>query len=283
MIKQLINHHIHSTGSDGSEDPEEIIILAIKNGFNYICFADHYFRPNNDPWGKDYFSQEHINKIKNLQEKYKDKIEIGFGVEIDWMEGFSDWARKELENNSFDFILGSVHLVKNNEGKFFAVNAGEEVLKKEIGKLGEENYIKRYFKQIRSLAKSNLVDCIAHIDLIKAYNKDKILFDGDCELYRLEVLQTLDTIKENNMCMEINTSGLLYPCKEVFPSKWILEEAKKRDIPLTIGTDHHGMAHGAKIYPSLDLGLDEIVKLLKEIGYKHIVKFKNRKRISVLL
>lgn len=78
-MKQLINHHVHSTGSDGKLSPEEVIKFAISKKLNFICFTDHYpYPPDHLEWGKDFHSEKYYNQIKELIEKYKDKIEISF-------------------------------------------------------------------------------------------------------------------------------------------------------------------------------------------------------------
>ena len=39
--------------------------------------------------------------------------------------------------------------------------------------------------------------------------------------------------------MEVNMSGFNDPVKEQHPSKWIIQEASKRNIPLVLSSDSH--------------------------------------------
>ena len=66
MEKFLINHHVHTTGSDGKLSPEETIKLAIDLGLKFICFTDHYINP---PYisadTRDFHSEEYYKKGKH--------------------------------------------------------------------------------------------------------------------------------------------------------------------------------------------------------------------------
>ena len=70
--------HNHSTGSDGKLTPEELIKKAIELGWDYAYFTDHYFNPPDSGINfddKNYFNEAYAKKVKQLKEKYKDKIE----------------------------------------------------------------------------------------------------------------------------------------------------------------------------------------------------------------
>ncbi len=78
------------------------------------------------------------------------------------------------------------------------------------------------------------------------------------------------------MCIEINTSGLRKPARELYPGREILAMAKELGIPLTLGSDAH--------QPD-DVGRDFDVAypLLKEFGNGEIATFTKRKRTMVRL
>jgi len=126
------------------------------------------------------------------------------------------------------------------------------------------------------MAKSKLFDSVAHLDVIKTFNSNNKFFNENEKWYKDEINKTLKEIKKSKMAIEINTSGYTYPCKGLFPSLWIIKQAKKLNIPITIGTDCH-FAH------QIDFKLDDTIKLAKNIGYKNIVMFKKRKMIKVLI
>jgi histidinol-phosphatase (PHP family) len=272
-MKELINHHVHSTGSDGKLSPKEVVELAIEKKLDFICFTDHYPRHNKDPWSNNFFTLEYIEEIKKLKEYYKDKIEISFGVEIDWFENINDWIKDEIKKNDFDFVIGSVHILKINN-KSFGLNFEKEIFKENAEKIGFKKLVKDYYNQIRIMVESKLFDCVGHLDVIKYYNDNSKYFNQEEKWYKEEIKQTLKLIKDNKLAIEINTSGLNAPCKEQYPSFWILKEANKLNIPLTIGSDMH--------YPGqINAWLEKAIELAKQAGYKSIIKFKNRKMIEI--
>lgn len=276
-----VNFHIHSTGSDGKSSPEQVVKEAISEGLHFICFTDHYRRPGklvNLKWDTSGFhSKDYIQEIRTLQKKYQDQIDISYGAEFEWLPNDTSWIKKELANEKFDFILGSVHLIfqKDKIGSFMFRNGeGHKWLEasKEFG--GAKTLVIRYYQLMRAMIKSGLFDCLAHFDVIKIHNKDSCFFSEDESWYKQQVIKTLDILQKSKMAMEINTSGLTRDVLALYPSLWILKEAKKRNIPITIGTDAHLKE---RIAADLDFAYD----FARKAGYSEIVRFKDRKMIKI--
>lgn len=267
---------MHSTGSDGKLTPEEMIIESIEKKLSFICFTDHYFYPpefnNNPPWNH-FHNNEYFKNIQDLKEKYKDKIEISLGAEFNWLRDYTDWIKDEIGKRDYDYCLASVHMIPIKD-EYIPLNWNEDNFIESINKSGGiENLIKEYYNETRKLAQSELFDTIAHFDLIKMFNRDNKFFKEHKE-YKNIVYDALDVISNNNICIEINTSGWKYSCNEQFPSYWILKKMKRLNIPITIGTDSHDKDH-------IDTGIKEAIRLAKNAGYDNILKFKNRKRIKI--
>ena len=95
----IASTHNHSTGSDGKLTPEEVIKKALSLGWDYIYFKDHYFpHPKNHKVKKKYFfrfGNNYIQEIKKLKEEYSDKINVYFGVELDWFEEYKNWTKEQ--------------------------------------------------------------------------------------------------------------------------------------------------------------------------------------------
>ena len=283
----LINFHMHSTGSDGRLSPEQVVLESINGGISHMCFTDHYpLPPKTKDQEKKIFSRKNFHnpeygaEIKRLQEKYKDKITIGFGAEICWVPGQEEWIRQEIKRNNFDHVIGSVHLIFFNDTEYFSIDHGREGKETWLGFCerfgGIKKLVKEYYKQTRAMVKSQLFNCVGHFDLIKMYNKEQDLFKEDEGWYKEEVLKTLDVISKHKIALEINIRGLVKITQAPYPSLWILKEAKKRNIDLTIGTDCH--ADG-----EVNLNIDKALELAKEAGYTSLVRFKNQERFEVPL
>jgi histidinol-phosphatase (PHP family) len=276
----LINFHIHSTGSDGQLTPEEVVKEALAANIKFMCFTDHYPRPKEyeGKWlTKSFHSEEYKKEIKRVQEIYKSQIDISFGVEMDWFQESQDWIKKEIKRNEFDYVLGSVHKLpaKRTSYSFDFGKNGEHKFAEIIYQFGSiEEMIKIYYTQLRLMIKSGIYDCVGHFDYIKRHNIDSRFFSEDSDFYKKEVLTTLDLLAKSGMAMEINLRGLTKSPKAQYPSLWILKEARKRNIPLTIGSDAYNPGQVGDL-------LEKGYELAKQAGYSEIVRFKARKRISV--
>ena len=280
--RRLINSHVHSTGSDGKLTPEEMIKEAIESGISYLCFCDHYRRPEEFKGGrrknksiKKFNYEDYVNNIKGLSKKYKSKIEICFGTEVDWFEEFKDWIKNEIKDfgNRYDLIIGAIHYLKIGT-EYYPIDATPELWEEVADKIGIKRYIKEYYKQLRLMVRSRLFDCIGHFDIIKIYNKNSELFDENEGWYKEEILKTLDEASKTGICIEINTHGFKKLVGAQYPSKWIIKEANKREIPITISSDAHRTGEvGDK--------LEDAIKIAKKSGYDSIVKFNNHEFIEI--
>ncbi len=279
----LINFHMHSTGSDGIMEPEEVVKEAIAAGIKYMCFTDHYKDPEGflDPgWSTEgFYSREYRMEVKKLQKKYADKIDISVGVELDWLEKFKNWTKQEIDKNNFDYVLGSVHLLPLADKHYsFDFGDGKDAEFMEVvAKFGSiEKFVSTYYGQLRLLIKSRMYDTVGHFDYLKRYNTNERIFSEESGFYKKQVLETLEELAKSGMAMEINLRGLMKSLNVQYPNLWIIKEAKKRNIPLTIGTDAHTPGQVGKL-------LDKAYELAKEAGYTEIVRFKARKMIKIPL
>ena len=257
--------HNHSTGSDGKLSPEEVILKAIELRWDYVYFTDHYLLPPDFPLkgNRGYFNKEYIKDVKKLREKYKDKIKIYFGAEFNWFEDYSKWLRKEAKKD-FDYVIGSIHFLFEKNGKFRLMEQGRDYYLETLRKFGGvKGYVQEYYKQTKNLIKSEIYDSVGHFDYVKIYNKNKEFFSEDDAWYEELVLECLDLMKGSGMVLEINAGGF-GKCGASFPSEWIVKEARKRNIPITLGLDAHQEEHFD------NKACKKMINIAKKAGYKSI-------------
>jgi len=221
-----------------------------------------------------FYPDTDFERLQKLKTKYADKIAISVGVEMDWFEEHAKHIRQEINKRNYDFVLGSIHFMKaKNKPRYVGIhmkNDQTDSLLKSYG--GIENTVKEYYRQTRLMARSGLFDCIGHIDRIKLTLGH--LFNKNESWYTEEIEKTLDTIKNAGICTELNTSGLNHPPHyETYPNKNILKEMKKRNIPITIGTD----GHTSHINDGLKKGYD----LARQAGYKTVNIFQKREKREI--
>jgi histidinol-phosphatase (PHP family) len=253
------SYHTHSAVSDGKLSPRELIECAISKGFKTLAITDHYPRPPgivSSTWSKGFYTDENYAEMKSLQKEYVDRIKVLVGVEFEWFSGKEDWLFGEVNRRDYDVKIVAIHQIFA-EGKYYTINYSDEIFEEVLSVLGGD--IKRvvaiYYETLRKAVRSGWFDIVGHFDLIKARNADSKYFSGDEDWYKEEVIKTLDVIKEVGIKMEVNLQGLIRPCKEQWPSKWIIDEAKSRGIEFVVGTDAHDES-------GLDYDIDEVEKIL---------------------
>lgn len=290
MSERLIrfDYHTHSI-EHGSAKPRrviEVIEAAIDKSLSTICLTDHYPLPSGfeDPTeekdcamsSQDYpvYHQEISQAINILG----GRINIRRGVEVDWLPEYVSWTRQEIDRWPFDYVMGSVHFIgkisdRLEERNFLLDYKEEEFLRGVEFFGGVESLVRSYYREICALTRSGIFDGVGHIDLVKKYN-DGTLFSGYEPWYQEAATDALNSIAQAGMSIEINTSGLDKKCHEVYPSLWILREARYRNIPVTMSSD----GHTPEI---IGRNLSYAVELAKEAGYNQIVEYENRQRVIV--
>jgi histidinol-phosphatase (PHP family) len=126
----------------------------------------------------------------------------------------------------------------------------------------------QYFATLKNAAASGLFDIVGHCDVVKVFG-----YRPDRE-YDDILRDAMKAIKENDLVVEINTSGLRKPVREIYPSEEILEIIREMRIPLTLGSDSH---RPEDVGRDFDLALE----LVRKFGDGKITIFDKRKRQEV--
>ena len=200
-------------------------------------------------------------QLLDLKEKYKDKIQVRYGIEVDYFPGHEDELRELIESIPVDYVIGSVH---------FIGNWNFDVDQSLYGKWSNDKLYEKYFALIQKAAQSELFDTIGHIDIIKKFgvypetNQDKLFED------------TIKIIKEHNMVVELNTGGMDRPCAEFTPGSRLLEMCHQHQVPVTLASDAHRVEQIARHY-------ERAIALLSRVGYTEIIGFNKRIRRNIRL
>lgn len=254
MLVDLHNHTPLCNHAEGSVD--QYIQAAIGKKIKYFGFSDH--APMDfDPGYRMRFDQMDMyeTEVKNAKEKYKDEIEILLGYEVDYLQGHMD---ERVLSADVDYLIGSVHFL--NKWGFDNPEFVGRYETQDIDLIWQQ-----YFDTVKQMAEFGRFDIVGHLDLIKVF---KFMPKKDIRLIAADALKA---IKQADMVLEINMSGLRKPIAEPYPSKELIQQAYELDIPITFASDAHK--------PS-QVGMfdKEIVKLAKDTGYTKAAVFKNRDR-----
>lgn len=262
------NHHTHSNFSDGALAPEEYVTEAIRLKYITLGFSSHAPVTFTNKYAlKEERRQEYQQTIRNLQQKYADRIGIYLGLEIDYIPGVTrdfDFLRKDM---GLDFAIGAIHFVKNENGdqeKWFIDGAGSETYDKGLKELFDNDIrkgVQAYYHTVISMVTTQKPDIIAHLDKIKMHNGGRF-FREDEPWYVALVDEALDVIAGSGCIVEINSRGVYKKrCPDPFPSLTILKKLKQLKVPITLSSDAHTPEE-------LNPGMDIVIASALEAGYK---------------
>ncbi len=254
MIVDLHNHTKLCNHAEG--EISQYIEKAVECGIKYFGFSEH--APMNfDEKYRISFEQmrEYELSVLAAKERYEDKIEILLGYEVDYLRGYMD---ERVLKADVDYLIGSVHFIEEwgfDNPEF-------------IGNYKDQNIDEiwqKYFDAIEEMAKSRLFDIVAHLDLIKIFK-----YMPKKEINDI-AKNALLTIKEADMCVEINVAGFRKPIGEAYPSVSLLQEIKKLDIPITFASDAHKPEQ-------VGLYSKETTEMAKQLGFSQCAIYRGRKR-----
>ena len=279
----LFNLHTHTRFSDGSDEPLKYVEEAIKQGFHTLGFTDHApvpfantFAICEDELGA-YF--EAITKLKSTKYEVRStmtsssiqhpasSISLLSGLEVDYIPKITKSFSYYRENFPVDYLIGSVHLVKNEgTNKLWFIDGPEISIYdqglNDVFKGDAKAGVTAYYRQIMEMIQNEKPDIVGHLDKIKMYNRGRYFSESD-GWYLSLVEDALEMIRDAGCIVEVNTRGIYKKRSETtFPGPDILKKIKNLNIPITITSDAHKPAEISNYFAEARI-------MLKEIGFKN--------------
>ncbi len=246
-------------------EPEEYVRQAIAVGLKEIGFSDHApLVSHADPKITMSFRQLPLyhKMIENVKTNNDPLLKIKIGLEADFIPGFEDKTKVMLESYDYDYVIGSVHFI--NRWGFDNPQERQAWDEKDINAVYRD-----YFDLLRKSARTKLFNIMGHVDLVKKFGHRPTKDITE------DVQETARVFKESGVAVEINTSGLRKPVKEIYPAAWMLKIYRKAGVPLTFGSDAHDPRDVGKDF-------DKAIALAKEAGYKEYLSFWKRQVDEIL-
>lgn len=259
--------HIHSEFSSDSDSPiESMIESAIQKGLHYICFTDHQdfaYQPNKDTPHLTFQldGDKYFETMLQYKEQYKNKIEIGIGIEFGLNVSYEREIITMATKYPFDFIIGSSHDAH-----------GLDPYNKSYFKMFDEKEgLRIYFESIVENSKIfHIFQSYGHLDYAARYLPSGYDFYKPEEYFDI-LDKAMKQLIENGKGIECNTSGLKYGLGSPHPNIKLLKRYFELGGEiLTIGSDAHKPEHLAYEFTT-------IAELLKSIGFRYYTIFRKQK------
>ncbi len=248
------NFHAHTHRCHHARGTEEEYVLrAIEGGIRVMGFSEHF--PFKFPDGHQSSYRllveevtDYCHEIHRLKEKYRDKIELHIGFEMEYYPEHLEAMLKSARNYGAEYlILGPHFLSPEHEyprGVSSYGNATESIAE-----------LHDYASLLTEALHKNVFTYIAHPDIF--------YFTGDKEAYRQEMSRICAAARECNTPLEINFLGIRE--QRFYPRNEFWEIAGIEQCPVTFGFD----AHSAN--SACDLGSLETAKeLIKKYHLRYI-------------
>jgi len=127
-----------------------------------------------------------------------------------------------------------------------------------------------YFRRIRELVATGLVDCLAHLDLIKIHGHRP-----SADIASL-IDETLEFIRARDLAIELSTAGWRKPVNELYPSDPIIELAIEKGIRFTTASDAHS-------HVQLGENFARLARKMAEVKVRQVCIFQKHKRAELTL
>jgi histidinol-phosphatase (PHP family) len=268
----LTDYHLHLRTDERENTAERFFTsanaeryreVATERGIAELGVAEHIYRftAAMDIWQHPFWRQYARDDLDDYCGFVREETDLRLGIEMDFIPGREDRIATILEARDWDFVVGSVHFLRDHslDTEDYSVwGAGESA----------EKIWRRYFETVAESARSGLYDVIAHPDLVKVWGRSAPRPDGDLRRYYEPAVEAFADV---GVAVELSTAGWRKPVAEQYPAVPFLEMLVDAGCPLALSSDAHE--------PDLvGFEYERAVELLGSIGVEEIAVLERRER-----
>jgi len=266
MLVDYHTHHYRCGHATGTLD--DYVEVAIGAGLDEIGLSDHspifHLGADSHPHPRTAMSQHelpaYIDEIQAVRARFADRITVRLGIESDYVLGWDEHYRQLWRQYPLDYVIGSVHWL--GEWSIFSRELSP-------GQSADEVYA-MYLHTTQAAARSGVYDIIGHLDCLKTNGHIP-------DLSITPLLEaTVRVLAECDVAIELNTSGWQKSVADCYPRAELLACCHHYGVPVTLSSD----AHAPELVAA---GFERAIVLLREIGYRELATFVQRKRVMVPL
>jgi histidinol-phosphatase (PHP family) len=268
----LTDYHLHLRTDDLDARADEYFTqanveryraAASERGIAELGVSEHVYRFEQalDVWRHPFWIPYARDDLDAYCSFVRDQTDLRLGIEADFVPGAEDRTANLLDARDFDYVVGSVHFVREGAvdmDDFSVWDSGSSV----------EQIWRRYFETIGEAARSGLFDVLAHPDLVKVWGSERPLPDGDLRRY-YEL--AIEGIEESGIAVELSTAGLRKRVNELYPAPAFLEMCLQVGAPVALSSDAHRPQEVGADY-------EQALELLDQLGVSELCVFEHRER-----
>jgi histidinol-phosphatase (PHP family) len=236
---------------------------AEEHGIAELGVAEHIhrFAAALEIWDHPFWRRYAVDDLDAYCGFVREETDLRLGIEADYVPGREDRTGSLLEARDWDFVVGSVHFLRDRslDTEDYSIwGTGESA----------EKVWRRYFETVAESALSGLYDVIAHPDLVKVWGDRAPRPDKDLRFF---YEPAVEAFAEAGIAVEVSTAGLRKPVAELYPSRPYLEMILDAGCPIALSSDAH-------VPDQIGFRYEEALELLEELGVRELAVFERRQR-----
>jgi histidinol-phosphatase (PHP family) len=268
----LTDYHVHLRPDEPDTPAERFFTpgnaeryrtAAEEQGIEELGVAEHIYRfaAALEVWEHPFWREWARDDLDAYCGFVREETDLKLGIEADYVPGREDAMANLLESRDWDYVVGSVHFLRDRSLDT------EDYSVWERGESAEKVW-RRYFETLAESALSGLYDIIAHPDLVKVWGDQAPRPDKDPRYF---YEPAVEAFAEAGIAVEVSTAGLRKPVGEMYPARPYLEMLLDAGCPIALSSDAH-------VPSQLGFRYEEAVELLGELGVTELAVFENRQR-----
>ena len=268
----LTDYHLHLRPDEREKTAERFFTpanaeryreIAAERGIAELGVAEHIYRFTAalEIWEHPFWREFAHDDIDDYCGFVREETDLRLGIEMDFIPGREDRIANVLEAREWDFVVGSVHFLREHsvDTEDYSVwGAGESA----------EKIWRRYFETVAESARSGLYDIIGHPDLVKIWGRSAPQPEGDLRRY---YEPAVEAFLDADVAVELSTAGWRKPVAEQYPAVPFLEMLIDAGCPLALSSDAHDPRQVGFAYK-------RALELLESLGVRELAVFEGRRR-----
>lgn len=257
----MFDYHMHSKVSfDGQDTPQRMVQAAVAAGLKEICFTDHIdYEVNAQKQTMVFDTQVYNAAYDGLT---ADGLKIRKGMEFGLKPYNAADLKRDVQRRAFDFVIGSVHFVEEQDVYFQPFWDGKTV----------EQAERRYLEETLACVRAHEdFDVLGHLTYLSKARANPVHRTIPYEAHWEVADEILKVLVSKGKGMEINSSGV-DRCGDFLPPPVYLKRFQELGGEIvTIGSDAH-------TWDRVGQYADRACGILKDI-FGYVCTFEDRKPI----
>jgi histidinol-phosphatase (PHP family) len=229
-----LDAHVHTDQSPDSRVPiDAYAALAIAQGLPELAITDHVDFDRRDPAYEYTTFANRERTVRAAAERWAAHgLTIRFGAEMTWNRRWEDDFRSHLRKHRYDYVIGSVH--DWPESPYRRTDVGSWIAGRTLDEI-----VAPYYNEVMAGVRADVFDTIGHLDVVKRYLHPYVTAAQLAA--RSDLLEpVLSALVESGVALELNTSGLLYPGAETYPTAATVQRFRELGgTRIVAGSDAH--------------------------------------------